>query len=324
MALNSADIVFRHSNTLTDGTGGIASTTITSNAKNAIFPDVTSAQRRDGHKLGRKVWVHFAAPDGSTAADVKLCPFAPTAAGDCVVVRAVGATRSAEAWAETDTQRIYGLGTVAMPISSGQSALTVTAESAYAAGGFAEGDTILITDKSSPTASTGAEEYAVIDDLSVSGVTLTITTATALGNAYAAGARVAACLTVPSAAPAVTAGAVSSGATLDDSKITLATTSVAEDTWTATFSSATAYTLSGAMLGAAGSGTISTTFTGAGVAAGLRIAAGAFGGTLANGSTISFSTTAAAVPVWMIRHVPAGTGTFATNTATILVDCESA
>ena len=324
MALNSADIVFRHSNNLTDGTGGIATTTIASNAKNAIFPDVTSAQRRDGHKLGRKVWVHFAAPDGSTAADVKLCPFAPTAAGDCVVLRAVGATRAAEAWAETDTQRIYGIGTVASPISSGQSVLTVTAESAYAAGGFAEGDTILITDKTSPTASTGAEEYAVIADLSVSGVTLTITTAAALGNAYAAGARVAACLGVESAAPTVTAGATSSGATIDASKITLASTSVAEDTWTATFSSATDYTLAGAVLGAAGSGTISTTLSGTGVAAGLKITAGAFGGTLADGSTITFSTQAAAVPVWMIRHVPAGTGTFATNTATILVDCESA
>jgi len=318
MALNSADIKFRHSVNL-DGTGGIGA--IIGTAKNAIFPDVTTAQRTAGHKTGRKIWIHLAAPDNSTAASLKACVFSPTAAGDCVVLRAVS-DRLAEDWDATDTARLYAIGTSPSPISAGASVLTVTAESAYAVAGFQAGDTILVTDKASPTATTGSEEYAVIDTISTVGTTLTITTVAALASAHAAGARVAACLEPGAVAPSVTAGATSAGATLNASQISLHATSIAEDTWTATFSSATEFTLSGAVLGAAGAGTISTTFTGAGVASGLTILPGAFGGTLDAGATISFSTQASAVPVWMIRDVPAGTGTFATNTTTILVDCE--
>ena len=320
MALNSADIKFRHSNNL-DGTGGIGA--LIGTAKNAIFPDVTTAQRTAGLKTGRKIWIHLAAPDNSTAASLKACVFSPTAAGDCVVLREVS-DRLAEAWDATDTQRIYAIGTSADQIAAGASVLTVTAESAYAATGFQAGDTVLVTDKTSPAAATGAEEYAVIDTVSLSGSTLTITTSAPLTNAYAAGARIASCYEPGAVAPSVTAGSTAAGTTLDTTRIGLRATSIAEDTWTATFTSATAYTLAGARLGPVGSGVVGQPFTGSGAAEGLTILPGAFGGTLANGKTISFTTRAGAVPIWMIRDVPAGTGMFATNTTTIVVECESA
>jgi hypothetical protein len=321
MPIYTADIVYRPSRNL-DGTGGISGSTIQA-VKNALFPDVTSSQRASGHKIGRKVWVHFASADGSVAHQIRIYA-TPTSAGDALVLRPVGTDRVGEAWSETDAQRIYGAGVLSAGVPAGASTLQVAAESDYTAIGFVAGDVICVSAKASPTDATGAEVFATIASVTRSGSAVTITTSQPLQLAYASGSRVSACMSVATAEPSVEQVSASSGVTVDLGKISLATTSIAEDTWTVSFTSATDYTVTGEALGAAGAGTVGADYVGTGVAAGLKIQAGAFGGTIASGDTVVLRTMAAAVPVWVIRQVPPGAAAFAQSAGYLMVTCESA
>lgn len=318
MPVNSADIKFKRPVDISAG-GAMADTVILTSTKNAVFPDVRSSERNAGSVLWRKVWIHFATPDGSTAVDAKLVPFAPTPAGDFVTLHPATSRCDTLGDIEATPTRAYGVGTVLTTISAGTSSLVVTVEDAAA---FQVADTVLITDKASPAAATGSEEYATIATVSGVGATRTITLTAGTTNAYAAGARVASVYAYGDAVPGAMLLTKPTGAVVDASKITVTTLSSADDTWTITFSSPVAYSLSGVRHGAQGSGEVTTNLQLSGL--GISILAGAFGGVLAPGDVITFRTDTAAIPVWLKRTVPAGTALFTNNTMTMMVDCESA
>lgn len=185
MPLTSADILFRKAKTVSDAAtnGGIISANLIGSAvKNAVFPDVRQAERQAGSVTYRKVFVHFAPPDGSLALDVKVIPFLPTPAQDRVLVLR---------GTQTDTQqdmllaspRPYGIATYTGTVAAGANSLTVTQE-AIADALFAVGDTVFVTDKDAINAATGSEEYATLSNVAYGASSVTLTFATALQNAY--------------------------------------------------------------------------------------------------------------------------------------------
>lgn len=97
------------------------------------------------------------------------------------------------------------------------------------------------------------------------------------------------------------------------------------DTFTVTFSSATAFTVAGATEGTIGSGTISTVFKVAHWGSYyFEIPTSCWGGTWANGDTLVFITYPSAEGVWFKEVVPASTDSYSGNKTTFTLDGETA
>ena len=83
-----------------------------------------------------------------------------------------------------------------------------------------------------------------------------------------------------------------------------------EDTWTLTFTSATAFTVSGVNAGSVGTGSISVDFSPVNANTGqpyFTIDSSGWAGTWTSGETVTFKTHPAAVPVWWREIVPVAT-----------------
>lgn len=88
------------------------------------------------------------------------------------------------------------------------------------------------------------------------------------------------------------------------------------DTWTITFTSATAFTCSGASEGSVGTGSIAVDFSPTNANTGqpyFTLDKDGWGGTWASGDTITFVTNPAAVPIWWREIVPAATAAVTDN-----------
>lgn len=186
--------------------------------------------------------------------------------------------------------------------------ISPTNDVVYPKGLYAGGTTVIYSD------GTTAEEWVTMDGtapVSWSGNTATITLAEPLANAYTAATTY--------AGPAVVLGDIapsvanlvktSAAGTYDNATYPLLTfnRSTVDDTITLTFSSATAFTASGAILGNLGGGTVSAGISpvnGSGLPY-FTIPAGFFGGTWATGNTLVFDTVSAAAAFWFRETVPA-------------------
>lgn len=114
---------------------------------------------------------------------------------------------------------------------------------------------------------------------------------------------------------------VSSAGVCDFGVITLDNLGTVEEIWTATFVSATSYTLSGQYLAAdgtpdVGTGSVGTDFAPTNPDTGtpyLTLPVVMFSGTFAIGDTFSMRTHAADLPFWIRNDIPAGTGALKRN-----------
>lgn len=99
----------------------------------------------------------------------------------------------------------------------------------------------------------------------------------------------------------------------------------AYDSWTATFSSATAFTVSGATAGTIGSGTTLTDFAVANWGSYyFSIPSTCWGGTWAAADTLTFTTYPSAEGIWFKEIVPAAAASYSGNKATYTLDGETA
>lgn len=97
------------------------------------------------------------------------------------------------------------------------------------------------------------------------------------------------------------------------------------DTFTVTFSSATAFTVAGASEGTIGSGTISAAFSVAHWGSYyFAIPTSCWGGTWADGDTVVFTTYPSSEGVWFKEVVPASTDAYSGNQCTFTLDGETA
>lgn len=331
MPLATTDIIFRTAAVRSDaaGNGGrMSPTALADNVKNALFPDVRQAERLAGSDKWRKLFVHFSPADLSQALDVRVIPYDPTPAGDSVVVYPGTQTDTQSTITGAPPARAYGVALVASGANVGQTALTVSLEPGTPTL-FAAGDTVYITDKETISAVGGAEEYATVASVGApSGGEQVVTLAGPLANGYGSGVRLASVMLAGDVLPMLSGQAVVSAAgVFTPSAVTLYPRSTVADTWTLTFTSASAFTASGAATGSVGSGTVGGSFGPNNADLGgsyFTLGAGALGGTWAAGNTVTFTTAPAAIPLWLRRTVPANTLTYASNRFTLAVDLESA
>lgn len=334
MPLATTDIVFRAALVRSDaaGNGGrMAATAVPDNVKNALFSDVRQAERLAGSERWRKLFIHFAPADLSQALDVRVIPYDPTPAGDSVVVYLGTHVDTQGVFTGALPARAYGVA-MAASVSAGQTVVTATLEPG-APTIFVAGDAVYITDKTTVSSPTGAEEYATVASVGApSGGTQVVTLAAPLGNSYGAGGggvRLASVIQVGDVLPLVSGVAVVSatGGALNQSAVTLYPRSTVADTWTLTFTSASAFNAVGQVSGAVGSGTVGGGFGPVNTDFGgsfFSLGAGALAGTWAVGNTVQFTTAPASIPLWLRRTVPVNTMTYAANRFTLAVDLESA
>lgn len=244
--------------------GRISFAAITSGALQNVFPHVFRAERTAGSTKHRKVFFRVVNDADETLYAPQIRLHAPTVGDDYVYFRA-GTQRNKQGEL-TGSERKYGVGTLKTAVTGGSSTtLVVTVENAAMTGIFANGDTLHITDKTIPTASTGTEEQLTVSGApSVSGLDVTLTVSAAVTNSYLAGAYVAS-VYVPGSD--LVGGAdnwveTSVSGTYDEATYPVLIDAIgsAEQTWTLTFSDATTYTVVGDTVGSVGTGSRSVDF----------------------------------------------------------------
>jgi hypothetical protein len=330
MPVTAADIVWYKSVVVTDtGTNGgrMSSTVIPSAVKNALFPDVQEAERTAGIIRYRKVFIKNDNAAALAALSPRLFWENFTGGGDAFTF--FPATQTDVQSTLTGSERQYGCGKLNASVSAGATSITVLTESA-ALNYLRNGDTIRISDRATINA-VGNAEYVVISGVpSYSGDVATIALATPLVSPYAAAATRVASIYAPSSivASSPPVSKFSAAGTFNDALpgIILDNRGVVYQNWTLTFTSSTAFGVSGDVLGSVGTGTITVDFAPTNTFFGVpyfTIDKDAFGGTFAPGDTILFTTNPASVPLWYRETVPAGTVAVSNNQATVGLDFET-
>lgn len=331
MAIQGSELIWRTSALASDTTpaqngGRMAASVMVDNAANNLFPNVTQAQRLAGLVTWRKDFAHVASAEDVAFMSARLWINQATPGADWCTF-SVGTQTDTQ---DTHSAAHYGSATLLDAISAGATTLSLLPEnmaSATALTPWRVGQKMRISN-------------AAYDD---DGATTTWATISAV--AYAAD-RVNITIAAPGAAVAHAAGTFVAGVweaagDIKASATTPVVTSSAgtcttpsahnlgsvQQAYTLTFTSATAYTISGDTLGALGSGTTSSTTAPANPATSspyFTLPSTAFGGTFVAGDTITFTTTPAAVPVWWRREVPANCPSLAGNVLSRAFTGESA
>ena len=296
--------------------------------KNNIFPDVSVSERTAGITRWRKLFAKVANAASLALQNPKIIIETITPGGDHVEI-AAGTYEDTQSG--LGTPRLYGGGPLNANVSATASSIDVLVEDA-AAGLFADGDTIRISDRATVDGA-GNEEFMTIATSGVSyvGNVATLTLTAGLVNGYTASAtRVSSVYQ-----PADIAGAVSSwvetstSGTYDEVGNPVAVDSIGgvSQAWTLTFSSASAFSVTGDTLGSVGSGTISGDFAPNNPdfsAPYFTLLSAGWAGTWASGDTITFRTDPAAAPIWLKQTVPPGTAALSSDSVIPAIIGESA
>jgi len=303
--------------------GRMSASVLTSGVVGTLFPNVDDTERTAGSTKYRKVFfkVDHDGPEALLAA--RLYQDKNTA-GDDRVTWFLGTQSDTQA-AITGSERKYGCGQLNATVSGGATVITVLVEPGNT-GLFVNGDTIRITDKAT-LAGSGNEEFKTISGVSQTGDVVTMTVSPALNNGFSSSlTRVASVYSPGDLAPTASSIVVTSSAGTYNSganPLVLNDKSTVEQTYTLTFTSATAFDISGSTLGALGSGSVSAGANPTNSDFSLplfTLSSAGFGGTYVAGDTIVFTTHPASIPVWLRRVVPAGAGVVATSTASFAID----
>lgn len=330
MPVEYEDLLLYKSATVNEtGTNGgrMSNAEIVSGAIRNCFPTIGEAERSAGSTKYRKVFLKNANDDdiGLMEAKVYLDKYTP---GDDRIVFFPANQTNTQADI-TGSEKDYGAGKLNANISAGAASLVVLVEHG-ATQPFDIGDKIRITDKADIDAS-GNEEYVTVGSVGVSGDLVTLGFSPVTANGYAASNTRVMNVYEPGTDVAATTSdfLVTSGAsgTYDEDYLFADNIGSVEQDWTLTFTSPTAFTISGNTLGSQGSSNIGSGASPNNVALGkpfFVLQAAGFGGTFQAGDTIEFSTHPSAVAIWLKRVVPAGAAELTVNEAIIVLDGETA
>lgn len=297
---------------------------------NNVFPNIGFVERTDGGTTRRKVFFKIANDADITATAPRIWLDKPTSGGEHAYFVA-GTQRNVESDL-SGSERKYGVANLSANANSGASTVTVTLENSALSSIFQSGDTIRITDKTDAEAVSGNEEWHVINGApTVDGTSVTITLTGTLSNSYttASGARVSTVYEPDDILCTVTNWAETLGGTYNEGSYPVVCDNIGtvEQTWTLTFTSATAFSVSGDVVGSVGAGTVGADFAPTNSTWNkpyFTLRAAGWGGTQATGNTLVFQTHPAAVPLWVIRVTPAGTSEISSSTISPVIYVESA
>ena len=332
MTIASSEINWYRSTTVNDtsSNGGRLSTTKeVSGLTNSLWPDVAEAERLSGSTKYRKTFIKIDNASDAALQTVKIGLLAPTP-GDDIVTLFPGTNTDIQSG--ISTPNLYGAGTLDSPASASASTIDVLVEDG-AVIIFRNGNTIRIADKETAGEpdinGTGNEEFHVINGTpTILGDVVTITLTGTLANSYSTNATVSSLIEVANIVASVTGKSVTStSGTFDETKMTAHAIGGLYQIWTFTFSSSTAFSCSGDVVGSVGTGNINSTFAPNNTAFStpyFTVLSSAWGGTFANGDTVQITTLPASTPIWEKRYIPAGAGAIAAQMREVMVFGESA
>lgn len=305
--------------------------TLVSGVKNNLFPDVSQSERTNGAVKYRKAFIHLNSVQTTPLLNARLFIDALTPGGDFVTF-VPGTQTDTE---DQATGRGYGIGTLNAAVSAGATSVQVNCENntEYATlQPFRVGDVARVSNKPA-VGGTGTEDWPTITAVSYGVSFATLTVSPALANAYATNNTLVSSVKEYASVAGGIEGVskISQGGTFDSAtagNIVVSNAGGVSDTWTLTFTSLTAFTVSGLLTGAvADIGDISTDYYAYDPLSGYEfftILAQAFGGNFIAGDSVTFSTSPAAIPVWYRRQIPAGTASLANDFASLAIHGESA
>lgn len=320
MTITLSEMKFYKSATVTDtaANGGLmGASTYTSGVVQNVFPNVLSSERVSGSTKYRKIHCKVANDTDETLYGSKAWLFGPSAGDDWVFL--FEGTYSDTQADITGSERKYGSSLLQTAADAGDTVIVIEVEDASMTGIFQAGDTIYISDKLTPTATTGNEEEKVIDSIdSVSGTQVTMTLTEQLLNSYATGTKVSSVVELGDIECSVSGWTETGTFTYDESNypVILDNIGTVYQIWTLTFTSASAFTVSGNTVGSVGSGNISTDFApvnGNFTKPYFTLEFAGWGGTPVAGDTLVFITSPAAPALWECRKVPANCSSITGN-----------
>ena len=267
-----------------------------------LFPRVMPEEAQSGFTRYRKFFVHVV---GQTTSITDFVIYRRSTGGDYFRV-CVGTPGQTQGGLLSSSPKWYGTGVLADPAPAGSTQITVVFDGECP--DLEVGDKLLLTEKSHP-ADSGDEEFAVIDSVSISGVTATITLTNGLTSSYDAGSSVCHVLELGAIEPSWSDWTENStSGTYDESNYPpeVYTWGTIEEEWTIEFTSATGFSCSGARVGSVGTGTIGEDFSPVNPVGGtyFTIKASGWGGTWNAGDTVTFKTHPSSKPLWMKEVVP--------------------
>lgn len=330
MTILATELVWRRAaeNSDLDTNGGaITATAIPNSVKNNMFPDISQSERANGLTRYRKTAIHVANDSDLALLNAKVFVETVTPGEDYVTFfPAEGIDTQADIVGD---EREYGGGRLNASVAIGATSIQVMVENG-AIPIFQDGDLIRISNKATVSSETGTTEYATVTGApSVNGDVVTLTLTEGVANGYSnANTRVASVYIAPArieaeaTAPVVTSatGGAYSGSVQADG-----IGSIAED-WTLTFTSPTAFIISGATKGQVGTGSTLSTTSPANPNFSKpywTLSPAGFSGTFAINDTITFTTTPAHLPLWYKQVVPAGSASITGNNFILGVEAES-
>lgn len=305
----------------------MSSNEVVHNVNNNIFPDVPQSERVTGSTKFRKVFYK-----NTNSADLVLLNprvyLDKYTQGDDAVYMAVGTQSDLQS--ALGSPKLYGCGKLDLSANTGATQLKVLIEDP-ATQFFTNGDTVRITNKADVNAA-GQEEFATISGApSIAGSVVTMNLTAPLTNTYSATDTRVSTVYSPGAdlKPTITGTNVATvgNGDLTFTSMLLGNAGTIHDDWTITFSSSTAYAVSGARTGSVGTGNTLTDFAPNNPATGtpyFTLPAAAFSGAWAAADTATFTTNPAAIPLWLKRVVPAGAAAISGNRFVVAVDGETA
>lgn len=332
MPVQRSDVVYMKSATVDDTSlnGGEMSYVQVVDAVSAnIFPTISQALRTAGGTHWRKVFVKNKESTGLGLYNTKAYIENPTPAGDMVFLAAGTLTNKQ---GDLSNPRLYGCGWLNASVSAGVSSITVLVEDGDVHI-FAVDDIVRISDKENVDALTGNEEYLTVSSASYLGDVATLGFTTNLANNYSAtgqATRVASLLDLVTIQSSISTPVVTSTNgeyDHDNYPITADNKGSIRQNITLTFTSSTAFTLTGDTLGSLGAGNISGSNCAPNnpnmSAPYFSINASGFSGSFAQGDTITFTVTPSAKGTWLKRIIPVNTASQAGNRFVLVTEGES-
>ncbi len=314
--------------------GRMSADEIISGVVNNVWPHVPKAERTAGAELHRKIFIKAADDTDGTLMAAQQYIHQPTD-GDDNIVAFVGTLTDTQADITTN-ERKYGAAVLQANITGNPSTFVVTVEDASLATGtdalFQDGDDIILTEKLTPDAVSGNEEFLTISGTpSVSGADVTITVAEAIANDYTAGSAWAASIIDKGDTECSTDTFVDTTAgdgAYDDSLYPVICDNIGtvEDSVTIQFTDATHFSCTGSSGIDYGTGDTATDFSPTNAdftKPYFTLEAAGFSGTWAATDTITFNIHPAAFAIWLRRTVPAACASLANNKVTTVTVGES-
>ncbi len=324
MPVLSSELRFHRAATASDAAangGRMTNAELPDNVKNALFPDVTEAERAAGLARWRKLYVKNANADNLSLGQVGVCLARP-ASGDPRVTLCAGTQTDTQADLSSPVE--YGAAALEADVAAGATSFAVLLEHQSQAI-FRDNATIRIG-----TDSQG--EYFAGVSVSQDGTRVTIQLADghALATSYsAASAAVASVHEAGDLEPGFSGWSETSVEGVYDEStypVELDNQACVQDAWTIVFTSATAFSCSGAATGALAPGSTDADYAPTNPDFGrpyFTLRAAGWSGTWASGNTLIFTTSPAALPLWLKQVTPAGAAATASSAWRLVVRGEA-